>query len=246
VTVKEDAMWQETSRIFLESSADVLRAAARILPSVLAMLGFFALAAVLAFVIRAVVRRACDRLRLDQRLREWGVATPGPEGRGSPSRLVARLAFWAVLLSGAFLGLSVLQAPTVATLSIRLVEYMPRAVLALVILGIGLAAARFVERSVLIGAVNMGLHSARMIALGARWLVVLLAAAIALEHAGVGAGVVVVAFGTLFGGIVLTLALAVGLGAKDVVARSLERRFQEGVAGKDPPEDAGRGRLHHL
>jgi hypothetical protein len=75
---------------------------------------------------------------------------------------------------------------------------------------------------------------------------VLLAAAIALEHAGVGAGVVVVAFGTLFGGIVLTLALAVGLGAKDVVARSLERRFQEGVAGKDPPEDAGRGRLHHL
>jgi hypothetical protein len=237
-------MWQETSRIFLESSADVLRAAARILPSVVAMLAFFALAALLALVVRWIVRRGCDRLGLDQRLRAWGVAAPS--ARGSPSRLVARLSFWAVLLAGAFLGLSVLQAPTVATLSIRLVEYMPRAVLALVILGIGLAASRFVERSVLIGAVNMGLQSARMIALGARWLVVLLAAAIALEHAGVGAGVVVVAFGTLFGGIVLTLALAVGLGAKDVVARSLERRFQEGVAGKDPPEDAGRGRLHHL
>lgn len=241
-------MWQETRRIFLESSADVLRAAARILPSVLAMLLFFALTAVLAFVVRWVVRRGCDRLGLDQRLREWGVAAPGTTARGSPTRLVARVSFWSVLLAGAFLGLSVLQAPAAATLSMRLVEYMPRAVLALLILGVGLAAARFVERSVLIGAVNMGLQSARMIALGARWLVVLLAAAIALEHAGVGAGVVIVAFGTLFGGIVLTLALAVGLGAKDVVARSLERRFREGEAAKDAAEkaEAERGRLHHL
>ena len=242
-------MWQETSRIFLESSADVLRAAARVLPSVLAMLIFFALAAVLAFLVRWVVRRGCDRLGLDQRLREWGVVAPSATGRGSPSRLVARASFWAVLLVGAFLGLSVLETPAAATLSLRLVEYVPRAVFALLILGVGIATARFVERSVLIGAVNMGLQSARMLALGARWLVVLLAAAIALEHARVGAGVVIVAFGILFGGIVLSLALAVGLGAKDVVARSLARHFHEGAAegkGAEEGAEAEPGRLHHL
>lgn len=239
-------MWQETRRIFLESSADVLHAAARILPSVFAMLLFFALAAVLAVVVRWVVRRACARLELDRRLREWGVLAPGAPGGGSPSRLVARVSFWTVLLAGAFLGLSVLQTPAAATLSLRLVEYIPRAVLALAILGVGIAAARFVERSVLIGAVNMGLQSARIIALGARWLVVLLAAAIALEHAGVGAGVVLLAFGLLFGGIVLTLALAVGLGAKDVVARSLERRLREAAEGKGEAEKPGPGRIHHL
>ena len=242
-------MWQETKHIFLQSAADVLRSAARILPSVFAMLLFFLLAAVLAFVVRWVVRRACDRLGLDQRLREWGVAAPSAAGRPPPSRLVARASFWAVLLAGAFLGLSVLDTPAAATLSMRLVEYVPRALLALFILGVGIAAARFVERWVLIGAVNMGLQSARLVALGARWLVALLAAAIALEHAGVGTGVVIVAFGTLFGGIVLALALAVGLGAKDLVARSLERRFPEGAArGKTPDEDAeaARGQLHHL
>jgi hypothetical protein len=118
-------------------------------------------------------------------------------------------------------------------------------VVALAILGVGVAAARFIERSVLIGAVNMGIQSARMLALGTRWLVFILAAAVALEHAGVGATVVTLAFGTLFAGIVFALALAVGLGARDVVARSLERHFPE--AGKPPakPEE-DRARVHHL
>jgi hypothetical protein len=241
-------MWQETRRIFMNSAADVLRAAARILPSVFAMLLFFGLAAILALLVRWAIRRACDRLGLDQRLREWGVVATGPGGR-PPSRIVVRTAFWAVLLAGAFLGLSVVDTPAAATVSLRLVEYLPRAVLALVILGAGVAAARYVERSVLIGAVNMGLHSARLIALGARWLVLLLAAAIALEHAGVGAGVVIVAFGAVFGGIVLALALAVGLGSKELVARSLEHHFRVAAASD---EDAGgdveveRERLHHL
>ncbi len=242
-------MWQETRRIFVESAADVLRATARILPSVFAMLLFFALAAVLAFFVRWAVRRACERLRLDQRLREWGVAAPSASGRAPPSLLLARLSFWAMLLGGAFLGLSVIDTPAATTLSMQLVEYVPRALLALLILGIGIAAGRIVERSVLIGAVNMGMQSARLLSHVARWFVVSLAAAIALEHAGVGAGVVMVAFGILFGGIVLAMALAVGLGAKPLVTRSLQRRYPEGATTGAPPAAPGERepqRMHHL
>jgi hypothetical protein len=57
-----------------------------------------------------------------------------------------------------------------------------------------------------------------------RWLVLVLAAAMALEHLGIGGRIVELAFGILFGGIVLTLALAIGLGSKDLVSRSLERQ----------------------
>jgi hypothetical protein len=41
-----------------------------------------------------------------------------------------------------------------------------------------------------------------------------------------GGNVVELAFGILFGGIVLTLALAVGLGSRDLVSRSLEGRVE--------------------
>jgi len=43
-----------------------------------------------------------------------------------------------------------------------------------------------------------------------------------LDHLQLGGNIVALAFGILFGGIVLTLSLAVGLGSRDLVSRSLE------------------------
>ena len=83
--------------------------------------------------------------------------------------------------------------------------------------------ARFLSRSVLIGAVNMNLHYARLLSQGVKWLVLVLTAAMILDHLAIGGAIVDLAFGILFGGIVLALALAVGMGSRDLVSRSLER-----------------------
>jgi hypothetical protein len=239
-------MWQETQRIFLESAAEVLGAAARLLPRVLAMLLFFALSAALAVAARAAVRRACEHLDLDRRVRAWGLASAGDPGGIGASRLAARVAFWAVLAGGAVLGLSVLPTAATTALSVQLLAYGPRLLLAVVILAAASGLSRIVERNVLIGAVNMGMQSARLLSLGARWLVVLLGGAIGLEHAGVGTGVLAIAFGSVFGGIVLALALAVGLGARDLVARSLLRRFPEVGANGASREPAPGAQIRHL
>ena len=44
-----------------------------------------------------------------------------------------------------------------------------------------------------------------------------------LDHLNIGGLIVELGFGILFGGMVLALALAVGLGSRDIVARSIER-----------------------
>ncbi len=240
-------MWQETKRIFLASAGEVIHEAARLLPNVLAMLLFFALAAVAAVAVRAIVRRTCERVGLDRRLRAWGVAAPAEAERTTPTQLAARAAFWTVLVTGILVGLSVLPTSVTAALSLRLLAYAPRLLLALLILAGALGLSRVIERNVLIGAVNMGVQSARLLALGARWLVVVLGAAIGLEYAGLGTSVVAVAFGILFGGIVLALALAVGLGSKELVARSLQRKFPEpGTPEARRAEEAARAQIHHL
>ena len=69
----------------------------------------------------------------------------------------------------------------------------------------------------------MNLQYARLLSVGVKWLVNVLAVAMALEQLKIGAGIVNLAFGILFGGIVFALALAVGLGSKELVSRSLER-----------------------
>jgi hypothetical protein len=45
----------------------------------------------------------------------------------------------------------------------------------------------------------------------------------ALDHLQIGEKIVDLAFGILFGGIVLSLSLAVGLGSRELVSRSIER-----------------------
>ena len=47
----------------------------------------------------------------------------------------------------------------------------------------------------------------------------------ALDHIGIGRTVLLLAFGIVFGGVVVAQALAVGLGARDVVSRALDRQI---------------------
>jgi len=236
-------MWVQIKSTFLEAVGRIVQAVARLLPSLLVMVLLLLLSAVAALLASALVRRAGARLNLDRRLREWGMAAPPSPGRLGPTRLAARLAAWAVVGGGFLVGLSVLETGGTSALALRLLDYVPHALAGLVILLAGVAGSRVLERSVLIGAVNMGLHSARLLGLGARWLLLILASAMALEHLGVGGAILMVAFAIAFGGIVLSLSLAIGLGARDLVARSLERRFQERSEKRETPAT---DQLHHL
>jgi hypothetical protein len=107
-----------------------------------------------------------------------------------------------------------------------LLPYLARIVGAGFILIVGAIVARFLARSVLIGAVNLQVQYARFLSLGVKWMVLVLTAAMALAHLEIGGPIVELAFGILFGGIVLTLALAVGLGSRDLVSRSLESHVE--------------------
>jgi len=103
------------------------------------------------------------------------------------------------------------------------------------LLVLGVLVADFVQRSVLIAAVNAGLHSARLLAAVVHTFLVVLFAAMALEHLGVGRQVILVSFTILFGGVVLALSLAFGLAGRELAGQALERlaHGREGEAKDD-------------
>ena len=69
----------------------------------------------------------------------------------------------------------------------------------------------------------MNLQYARLLSAGVKWMVLVLTLAMVLDHLSIGGRIVYLAFAILFGGIVFALSLAVGLGSKDLISRSLER-----------------------
>jgi hypothetical protein len=145
----------------------------------------------------------------------------------SPTRLVSRTTACVVILAGFLIGIAAFDAESTSLLVRSVFAYVPNIVGAMLVLLVGSIIASFLARSVLIGAVNLNLQYARLLSLGVKWLVIVLAVAMALEHLKIAPGIVDLAFGILFGGIVLTLVLAVALNSKELVTKSLERDVKE-------------------
>lgn len=229
-------MWEHVNRAWNQSMDRVMGGIADFLPGALALLIAIILALPVAWIVSRVLRRSLQSMRFDERLQQLGITTLANWAPSqSPALLVARIAYWIILLFGLLVGLTALNAEWTSRLAVRAIEYMPNLLLAVLILTAGNLIARFVARGVLISAVNMQLESARLISLGVKWMILVCTAAMALEHLGIGVAIVRVAFAILFGGIVLALALAVGLGSRDVIARSWERREEKGEERSSHP-----------
>jgi hypothetical protein len=233
-------MKDAVNQVFSQVESRVVHALTRILPGVLALIAIVFLAVVAAFVLRAIVRYLLMRIRFDNRVDTWGLSGLAEWSPGqSPTRLMARLAFVFVLVIGALIALTALDASLSSLLVERLFDYLPHVLAAVIILFTGIAVSRVLARGVLIGAVNMQIQSARLLSLGVKWLVIVLTLAMTLDHLGLGGMIVQVSFTILLGGIVLALALAVGLGSKEMVRRSWERQ-------EDRPDRGVEEHFHHL
>lgn len=209
------------------------------------LVAFLLAIVVLAFVgtlLAALVRRVLTSIRFDERL--CARQTPGSltnlsewSPSNSPTLLFSRAVLWLCLLSGVAIGMSAFDASFntgTSAVSLFFLPYFTHIAGAALLLIVGTLLARFLSRSVLIGAVNAHLQYARFLSLGIKWLVLVLSAAMALDHLRIGGGIVELAFGILFGGIVLTLSLAIGLGSRELVSRSIEKSIDAPNAGYSP------------
>ncbi|MGH9697318.1 MAG: mechanosensitive ion channel family protein, partial [Bryobacteraceae bacterium] len=149
--------------------------------------------------------------------------------------LVTRSVTWVILLIGFLIGISAFDATLTSQFVERLFTYLPHVFAALILIFVGNIVARFLSRSVLIGAVNMNLQYARLLSAGVKWMVLVVTLAMALDHLAIGGRIVYLAFTILFGGIVLALSLAVGLGSKDIISRSLQREASRSTEEIESP-----------
>jgi hypothetical protein len=229
-------MWNEVQQALNQSMSRAITGVANLLPGIVALLVAVLIAAVIASIAGAVLRRSLKTARFDERLGQWGLSELADWSPGrSPTLLLARAITWSILFAGFLIGIAAFDATLTSRLVMSLFAYLPNVIAAVLLLVFGAIVARFLARGVLIGAVNMNLQYAHLLSVGIKWLVLILAATMALNHLGIGGRILDLAFGILFGGVVLALALAVGLGSKDLVTRSLERQANKPAEELEDP-----------
>jgi hypothetical protein len=205
---------------FLDAFISIVPAALVLLASLLlGVLVGLLLRGLLGLVSSLARRREGTRLPFLGMLRAAGVEA----GAG---RATGAISFWvgvAVVLS---VGVNALEPGALRTTLGEVVNFLPRLLAAGLIILLGLGTAALARRSVLLGAVNAGLPWARTGARGVYVAVMFFFAAMALDHLGVARSILVAAFSILTGGLVFALALAFGLGARDLARRYLEKKLR--------------------
>ncbi len=233
-------MWQQINTALSEATQRITEGLGRFLPGLLAFILAIVAAGILAWIVRWIVQRALRGVNFDNRMADWGFSSLADWSPSkSPTMLVGRAVSWVIIILGVLIGLTALEANLTSRLALELFDYLPNVAAALLLLILGTLFARFLARGVLITAVNMQIQAARLLSLGVKWLILVLTFAMALDHLRIGGDIVKLAFSIMFGGIVLALALAVGLGSKEMVSRSLEKQAQE---KHDEEEET----FHHL
>jgi hypothetical protein len=225
-------IWQT---VFINSFREFLKQVGSVLPHLLLMMAILALGILTAWVIKSLVFRLLKTVNLDQFCRRIGLSQTLNRGgvTEAPSRLISRITYWTITIIFLILGLGALNLKLIDQFVVSTLSYLPHLVVANAIVIAGVILGNFFGRATLIAAVNAQLTQANLLARGVRLAVILFSLAMAFEQMGVATAITVAAFSIAFGGVVLALAIAFGLGAKDVAKSFVERRFKSGQKEKE-------------
>jgi len=212
---------------------DTLREAGQrltlVAPRILAMLTLIVLGLVTASIARRLAIRLLRLARFDAGAARWGLGGVLTRlgVREPPALLVGQLIYWSLVLIGLLLGLEALEMPVANELIGLALWLLPNLLVAAIVLLAGWLLANFLSQAALIAAVNAQVAGAPLIAFAVRWLVLLFAGGAAMTQLGIAREMVLLAFGIAFGGTVLALAVAFGLGAKELAREILESRLRK-------------------
>jgi hypothetical protein len=209
-----------------QTMQEIVRSIARLLPRLAVMLVIVLVGWLLAYVLKSILRSILRLARFDRLAENAGAAQMLKKvALPSPTELLSRFVFWIAFLGFILVGISVLGIVGLQDEIAGFFVFLPRLFTGLFLFFIGLLAASFFSRAALLAAVNADLPSARLIGSTVRTVIVILAFSMAFEELGLAERTVLIAFAIVFGSLMLGLALAFGLGGRDLAQRFLERRF---------------------
>jgi len=229
-------IWNIVVNELTQALQQMARDVAHYLPRLVVMLIIAFLGWLIAYLLKIIVRSIL-RLTKFSRLSENAGATQLLNKAALPPaiELVSRFVFWVAWVGFILVGVSVLGIGGLQEYISRFFLFLPRMFVALVILFFGSLAASFFSRATLLAAVNANLKSSRLLSISIRILVSIFTLSMVFEILGVAEQTVLIAFAAVFGAVMLGLAIAFGLGGKDLAQEFLERKLAHGR--KEEKED---------
>jgi len=210
--------------VLLEPARTSLAQIGQFLTSVLLVLIILIIGWLISKLIKTVVTNGLraikldelsDRIELDSMLEKGGI-------NYSLSELIGVVCYWLAILVSVMVAINAVGLTIAAELLNKVVLYVPHVIAAIFILIVGMFAATLLRNIVQAAANNAGIAQSRFLSKIVEVIIMVFAVFIAMEQLNIGIAITELTLAIILGTIGLALALAFGLGCKDVAGKFVE------------------------
>jgi len=205
--------------VWLEPIKTMLRQIGDFVMALLGVLAILVVGWIIARIVKRLVLkilnvisldRICEQIKLNDILSKGGI-------KYSVSELISVVSYWLVLLIALVIAVNTVGLTAAADILNRIILYIPNIIAAIFVLILGMFVATFLSSVVQAATANAGVTQSKLLAKLVEVITIIFTIAIIFEQLRIGAAIVEKVVTILLGSIGLGLAIAIGLGCKDLV-----------------------------
>lgn len=195
-----------------------------ILVMVIVMIG----GVIISWLIRKLVEKALLLLRFDKWAEESGVLNFLQKGgiKSSPSTILSKIVYWIFIISFFSFGLNFIGITQFSEYASRISSALPVIVASVVIIIIGIIFSNFMGRLIFMTCENANIRYGDIISKAVRIFLIIITFGIVFEYIGIGNTIITVSFLIIFGGVIMALSLALGIGLSNVVGEFIKEHLK--------------------
>ncbi len=210
--------------VLLEPARTVLAQIGQFLVNILLVIVILIIGWVISKIIRSIVLKALrlikvdvlsDRIELDALLEKGGITY-------SLSELLSVICYWLAMLVTFMVAINAVGLTVAADLLNKILLYIPNVIAAIFILILGMFAATLLKNLVQTAANNAGLSQSKLLSKTVEVIIAAFVVFVALEQLGIGIRITELTLSIVLGSVGLGLALAFGLGCKDIAGKYID------------------------
>ena len=200
-----------------------------IIVMIIVMIGGF----IVSWFIKKLLAKLLILFRFDKWANEVGIINFLQKGgvHTLPSIVISKIVYWIFIVVFFSFGLNFIGISQFTEYASRVTSALPLIVVSIVIIIIGIILSNFISRVIYLACENSNIcQSANirygdLIAKGVRIFLIIITFGIVFEYIGVGNTIITISFLIIFGGIIMTLSLALGIGLSHVVGDFIKERL---------------------
>ncbi|MCM8765250.1 MAG: hypothetical protein NC920_00135 [Candidatus Omnitrophica bacterium] len=210
--------------LLIDPFKDMLTRFFGFLPTLVKVLIVLLVGWLIAKLIQKLITRGLKLLRLDVLAERCGIHRFFSKGeiKYTLSELLGVLVYWFMLIAVGITAIDALGLNVAGDLFTKIVLYIPRVIVAIFILVLGMFFATFMSNAVRTASSNAGIAQARLFGQITQIAIVVFAIATAAEQLNIGTRIITSLVTILLGSLGLAIGLAFGLGCKDMAAKFLQ------------------------